>query len=179
MHRLARQARPRVRGAQHHQGPQAQVTLTPVVTDGVHRVLQLEVPGLRLLSMTSGDNTAGQRPACPSMLAQRPWTRRAVPSPTALLGLCLLAQRQDTCPVPCLQPAPPRPAGHTCTAMLAGPHVVGGAARCISANHWAFLKLGKWQVGREVQGLFCVKGHIVSISFLTESLATVGTRKGP
>lgn len=107
VHRLARQARPRVRGAQHHQGPQAQVTLTPVVTDGVHRVLQLEVPGLRLLSMTSGDNTAGQRPACPSMLAQRPWTRRAVPSPTALLGLCLLAQRQDTCPVPCLQPAPP------------------------------------------------------------------------
>lgn len=100
VHRLARQARPRVRGAQHRQGPQAQVTLTPVVTDGVHRVLQL-------LSMTSGDNTAGHRPGCPSMLAQRPWTRRAVPSPTALLGLCLLAQTQDRCPVPRLQPAPP------------------------------------------------------------------------
>lgn len=134
-------------------------------------------PRLRLLSMTSGDNTAGQRPACPSMLAQRPWTRRPCPSPLRC-SACLLAQRQDRCTVPRLQPVPPDLQDTRARPCWPGPMLWGAllGVPLQTTGRFSSWESGRWGVRF---GAFSVKGHIVSILFHTESLATVGTQKGP
>lgn len=179
VHRLGRQARPRVRGAQappgttgpgdadagrDRWGPQSAAARSPRAAAPEHDFRGQHGRTKASVSLHVGtvslDKAGRDLPHCAAWPVFAGSETGQVPSPSS-----------PACPPP------------TCRTHVHGravwPHVVGGAARCISANHWAFLKLGKWQVGREVRGLFCVKGHIVSISFLTESLATVGTRKRP